>query len=296
MSLPRLFKPFQQVHGASVHRLLDLWFDTELGAELLAQEQCILDRLLPSLFGYYLVQTGIGRPQDLARSSTIHRKVYCSGVQPGEPGHTEGNPDTPDLQPEQPGATSSDASYYRRVCSSLEDLALATESVDVAVLHHSLDFDSAPHRALREIARAVIPGGHIVIVGFNPWSLWGLCRFFLMQNAGMPWSGNFISPYRLSDWIKLLDFQVEGYESTGFGLPTANRRSRRLFNWVSYLGQRIWRQRGGVYVLVAVKQVSTLTPIKPRFQSVKETLANIPIAGIPKPTARKQYRAGGGSE
>ena len=117
-----------------------------------------------------------------------------------------------------------------------------------------------------------------------------------MQSAGMPWSGNFLSPYRLSDWLKLLDFQVEGYESTAFGLPTANRRTRNLFNWLSYLGQRIWQQRGGVYVMVAVKQVSTLTPIKPRFKTVKETLVNIPITGIAKPSTRKPFSPGGGSE
>lgn len=271
MSLPRLFKPFQQVHGASVHPLLSSWFKTELGQELLQQERDILDRVLPSLFGYHLVQTGVGEPQWLAESSTIHHKLYVS--------------DQPQI-----------SDQYHCVCSHLDDLALATESIDVAILHHSLDFSSAPHRALREISRAVIPGGKIVIIGFNPWSLWGLGRFILMQTAGMPWSGNFLSPYRLSDWLKLLDFQVEGYESTAFGLPTANRRTRQLFNWLSYLGQRIWQQRGGVYVMVAVKQVSTLTPIKPRFRTVKDTFVNIPITGIAKPSTRKPYSPGGGSE
>jgi len=271
MSLPRLFKPFQQVHGASVHPLLSKWFESELGQELLEEEQDILDRVLPSMFGYHLVQTGIGKPQWLAGASTIHNKLYVSEKQ---------------QQHDQ----------YRCVCSRLDELALATESVDVAILHHSLDFDSSPHRALREISRAVIPGGRIVIVGFNPWSIWGLGRFFLMQTAGMPWSGNFISPYRLSDWLKLLDFHVEGYESTAFGLPTANRRTRKLFNWIAYLGQRIWQQRGGVYVLVAVKQVSTLTPIKPRFRTVKDTLVNIPIAGIAKPSTRHQCNPGSRSE
>jgi len=271
MSLPRLFKPFQQLHGASVHPLLSSWYKTELGQELLQNEKDILDRVLPSMFGYHLVQTGIGEPHWLAEASTIHHKVYLS---------------------EQPQTSD----RYRCVCSRLDELALATESVDVAILHHGLDFESAPHRALREIARAVIPGGRIVIIGFNPWSLWGLGRFILMQTAGMPWSANFLSPYRISDWLKLLDFHVEGYESTAFGLPTANRRARRLFNWLSYLGQRIWQQRGGVYVLVAVKQVATITPIKPRFSTVTDTLVNIPITGIAKPSTRKPHASGGSSE
>ncbi len=271
MSLPRLFKPFQQVHGASVHPLLSKWFRTELGQELLQQERDILDRVLPSMFGYHLVQTGIGEPQWLTESSTILNKLYVSE------------------QPQQ-------SEHYQCVCSRLDELSLATESLDVAILHHSLDFDSSPHRTLKEISRAVIPGGHIVIVGFNPWSLWGLARFLLVHTAGMPWSGNFLSPYRLSDWLKLLDFQVEGYESTAFGMPTANARTRHFFNWLTYLGQRIWQQRGGVYVMVAVKQVSTLTPIKPRFKRVTDSLVNIPITGIAKPSTRKPFNSGGGTE
>lgn len=257
MSLPRLFKPFQQIHGQFVHTLLDRWFDSELGKEILQQENALLERLLPSMFGYFLVQTGFGAPQWMAESSTIHNKLYLSEL----PQHSR---------------------HYHCVCSHLEELSLATESIDVALLHHSLDFASAPHRVLREMSRAIIPGGKIVIVGFNPWSLWGVARYVLMHSTKMPWNGNFISPYRLSDWLKLLDFHVEGYEGTAYGLPTANSRTRKLFNWIAYLGQRIWRQRGGVYVLVATKQVATLTPIKPRFSSVTDSL--IPIAGIAKPS------------
>lgn len=261
MALPRLFKPFQQIHGSDVHRLMSDWFRSELGEQVLADEQALLDQLLPSMFGYYLVQIGVGEPQWLAGSSTIHCKVFLAE----ESFHSE---------------------HYHCVASRPDDMAIATESIDVALLHHSLDFESAPHRALREIARTVMPGGKILIVGFNPWSLWGLWRFFRKQSAQMPWSGNFISPFRLSDWLKLLDFHVEGCESLIHGLPSANPRTRKLFGWLSYLGQHIWGQRGAVYVLVATKQVSTLTPIKPRFQRVRESLVNIPIAGIAKPSTR----------
>ena len=261
MSLPRLFKPFQQVHGASVHGLVSEWFKTQLGEEVLDKEKSLLNQLLPSMFGYYLVQTGFGAPQWLTSSSTIHKKVFVSEL--------------PQI-----------SEYYHSVCSRLDELALATESVDVAILHHSLDFESAPHRALREIARVIIPGGKIVIVGFNPWSIWGFCQLFMATSARLPWCGNFLSPYRISDWLKLLDFQVEGYESILHGLPTARPKVRKLFGWLAYLGQHIWRQKGGVYVMVATKQVSTLTPIKPAFQSVRD-MVHLPIGGIAKPSTCK---------
>src|SRR3989338_2411199 len=265
MTLPRLFKPFQQVHGDDIHRLMSDWFKSELGCQVLDAERDLLDHLLPSMFGYYLVQTGVGEPQWLASTSTIHCKLYLC---------------------EQP----CNSPHYHCVASRPDDMAIATESIDVALLHHSLDFESEPHRALREVARTVIPGGKILIVGFNPWSLWGIWRLLRKQTTHFPWSGNFISPLRMSDWLNLLDFHVEGCESLIHGLPTANPRTGKLFGWLSYLIQRLWTQRGAVYVLVATKQVATVTPIKPRFRTVRESLVKIPIAGIAKPSTRKGWR------
>ena len=271
MTLPPLFKPFQQVHANNLHRLVSDWFRSDLGVAVLQSERALLDRVLPSMFGYYLVQIGIGEPQWLAGSSTIHRKLYlCEEWHQSE--------------------------RYSCIQSQPGEMAIATESVDVAILHHSLDFDEAPHRALREVARTVIPGGKILVVGFNPWSLWGLWRLLRKQSGVMPWNGNFISPFRISDWLNVLDFQVEGCESLIHGLPTGDSKLNRFFAWLSYLGQHIWRQRGAVYVLVATKQVSTLTPIKPRFKTVRETLVNIPIAGIAKPSTRKRWYPDGKSE
>ena len=247
------------------------WFRSDLGQVVLQNERALLDRLLPSMFGYYLVQTGVGEPQWLAGSSTIHRKLYLCEER-------------------------CQSDRYCCVQSRPDDMAIATECVDVAILHHTLDFEESPHRALREVARTVIPGGKILVVGFNPWSLWGLWRLFRKQSATMPWSGNFISPFRISDWLNVLDFQVEGCESLIHGLPTGTTRLNRFFGWLSYLGQHIWRQRGAVYVLVATKQVATLTPIKPRFRTVRDSLVNIPIAGIAKPSARRRWYPNGKSE
>ena len=268
MTLPRLFKPFQQVHGTDVHRLLTEWFQSDLGTQVLQTEKAMVDRLLPSMFGYYLVQVGIGAPQQLADTSTIHSKLYICP----ERYHSE---------------------HYQCVVSRQDEMAIATESVDVAILHHSLDFESEPHRVLREVTRTVIPGGKIVIIGFNPWSLWGMWRLFVKQGHRVPWSGNFISPYRLSDWLKVVDFHVDGCENIVHGLPTAHGKTNRFFAWLSYLGQRFWSQLGSVYVLVATKQVSTLTPIKPAFRTMRDSLVNIPIAGIANPSTRKRWHLDG---
>ena len=78
MSLPRLFKPFQQMQSTDVHNVVTTWFETPLGQEVLAQEKQLLAHLMPSMFGFYMVQAGVGAPQPLADNCAIQNKVYVS--------------------------------------------------------------------------------------------------------------------------------------------------------------------------------------------------------------------------
>ena len=47
-------------------------------------------------------------------------------------------------------------------------LPLATDSVDALLLPHTLELHDNPHEVLREVARVLIPEGHVVVLGFNP--------------------------------------------------------------------------------------------------------------------------------
>ena len=100
------------------------------------------------------------------------------------------------------------------VSSWTEELPVASDSVDVVVLHHALDFTEQTHRLLREATRVLRPGGHMLIIGFNPASLWGLAKLLRSRNH-VPWCGKFISKGRLADWLQLLNLQLK---STVLGL------------------------------------------------------------------------------
>jgi len=78
-------------------------------------------------------------------------------------------------------------------------LPLATGSIDLLALPHVLEFNSHPHRILREAARVLMPEGQIVISGFNPLSLWGLKRSLGPRRPEYPWCGRFIGLLRLKD-------------------------------------------------------------------------------------------------
>src|SRR5690606_34805703 len=61
---------------------------------------------------------------------------------------------------------------------------LCEHAADVVVLQHALDFSHSPHGLLREAAHSVRPGGHLLIVGINPWSCWGLSSVFARDTLG----------------------------------------------------------------------------------------------------------------
>lgn len=255
MSLPRLFKSPQSLRGGYIHELVSEWFDSPMGQVVLAKEAALCDQILPDMFGYHLIQMGFGKPRQLSGSSPIHHRVYVS---------------------EKPAL-----SDMPMVVSGLDDLALATDSIDVALLHHSLDFALHPQRVLREVSRVVIPGGKIVIVGFNPWSLWGLWHLMKSQTARVPWCGRFLSPYRLSDWLNVLDLHVDGYEATQFGIPVLQPKLQNIDSWLNNLGSRWWSHWGAVYVMVATKHVSRLIPLRPVLRQVKPNLIAIPLKTQP---------------
>ncbi len=120
-----------------------------LGRELLAQERCALEQLLPGLFGYYLLHIGYTDQMDETLAGSRVRSLVALT------------------------ATTAASSGTLRVTGEAENLPFASDSIDLVVLSHALDFSSDPHRLLREVERVLIPEGKLIVLGFNSLSLWG---------------------------------------------------------------------------------------------------------------------------
>lgn len=240
-----------------IHRALAAWFDSPAGAWLRDAEREILERFGEDLFGYYLVElepvAGMGIPFG---GSPVRHKLRLSPV-PGEPG--------PDLY------------------ALGEQLPLRGDSVDAVVLRHTLDFSVDPQQLLREVERVLIPEGRVLIVGFNPLSLWGLSRLFLRWRGKVPWCGHFLSYRRVADWLGLLGFDIEYTDVAAFVPPLPAQWERRL-GLVERLGRRVLPMFGGVYVIRAVKRVSTITPVKLRWHGLRV----LSPAGVIEPSARRE--------
>jgi SAM-dependent methyltransferase len=217
------------------------WFQTALGKRLLNEEAEILQQILPHLFGYHLLQIGtLGHGRLLESSRIMHRCILSRSH-----ANTIRQP-------------------YSSVYALADNLPFAQDSLDVVVLPHVLEFEPNPHEILREVERVLIAEGHVVILGFNPVSLWGIWRWFARRDSA-PWNGRFLPLLRLKDWLALLGFDLKKVNSFFYALPFQNDRLKNYTQFLETIGTRWLDRFGAVYVVVAKKRVATITPIKPKW-------------------------------
>ena len=86
-------------------------------------------------------------------------------------------------------------------------LALQSDSVDVMLLPHTLEFEPDPHEVLREVVRVLRGEGELLVLGFEPLGSWSLRNAFT-RGGCPPGLRRTISESRLADWLKLLGFEV----------------------------------------------------------------------------------------
>lgn len=227
------------------------WFTTALGQRLAQKEKEILDKYLPDLFGYYLVQCGCPeimsemRAGNWLQSSRVSSRFCLDYV----------------------------INQGVSCQASLAYLPLKSDSIDIVILPHVLEYSSEPHQVLREVERVLIAEGHVIILGFNPWSFWNLFRYFYFWNKPSPWNGQFLASSRVSDWLALLGFDVVQREGYFYQLPIQSKKIIKNLGFFEKLGQRLWPSLGAGYVMVARKRVETLTPIRPRWRSKQQVVA-----------------------
>ena len=229
------------------------WFHSPLGQCVLATEEKVLEQLLPGFFGYHLFQMS---PQERAlfESSVIQHKVKI----------------TADGSFQSPANSAEDkvVSFEDAMATRVDQLPFAEDSLDVVLLHHMMEFSQNPQTLLREAARVSLPMGHLVIVGFNPLSLWGMYKPIGKFRKKLPWVGRFVPPSQLMDWLTLLNFKIDRVQYSMFGLPTV-RSSQSLPDFSHGLSRNANWPFGGIYVIVARKQTGSMIKMKPVWQNTR---------------------------
>jgi SAM-dependent methyltransferase len=236
------------------------WLKTPPGRYLLGWEQHHLDIAVADLFGFHALQLGLPELDALRANRMPHRWTAVEV------------PVASDRLAPDPGPQEiADATVLVRPRSGIalqceyDALPFDANSLDLVVLPHALELARDPHLALREVERVLVPEGRVVIVGFNPASLWGLRqRLGRMRRSVsspaqrplfMPNAGDFIGYRRLRDWLRLLSFEVEAGRFGCYRPPVSAETWLARFEWIESVGERWWPVFGAVYFVVAVKRV-----------------------------------------
>ncbi len=289
-----------------VRGTLSNWFATPLGAYVLARELGFCDEVVADIFGFNALQLGNAQIDFLrasrmplrftvgpeaAASSEVRldptdaeqavdadaaRGLRGNGQAPvdtdgnGEiPAHLHGNGQAPAHERgngQIPAHVRGNGHLPAHVRGRGTELPIATQSMDLVLLPHVLEFAADPHQILREVDRVMMPEGRLIVIGFNPWSLWGLRQALGRRGEDHPWCGDFISMVRLKDWLALLGFDVSAGRLVCYVPPMANERWLKRFSFMEAAGDRWWGIAGGVYMMQAIKRVQGMRLITPRWK------------------------------
>ncbi len=213
---------------------LDAWLKSVQGRYILDWEQATLDEFVADVFGFNALQLGLP-PMDFLRSNRIPLRQKACQIAGAD------------------------------VLCNLDTLPFASNSIDLIVLPHVLEFSKDPHQILREVERILIPEGQLIVLGFNPLSMWGMKHRF-SRSGQFPWNGRYLSLARLKDWLQLLGFELDGGTHGCYAPPLQQKKWLQRWHLIESAGERSWNFAGAVYALRAIKRVHGMRLIAPRWK------------------------------
>jgi SAM-dependent methyltransferase len=218
------------------------WLDTPAGSYVRAWQQQRLDMLTADIFGFNAMQIGLPQINALQANRMPNRWLTDTQLPP-----------------------SGQSSIV--VVHEFAELPFASQSIDLIVLPHVLEFAEEPHQVLREVERVLIPEGQVIICGFNPASLWGLRQATgrLTGAHFLPQNGEFISLPRLKDWLKLLNMEVNRGHFGCYVPPCVTEKWLGRFAFMERAGDRWWPYLGAVYIVQAIKRIRGMRLIGPAW-------------------------------
>ncbi len=240
------------------------WLETGTGTDLLREESRQVAAAFENIFGDQFLQIGTwGDPGLFRRYARTRRYAVVAPVS-------------------GPGVD---------FLSAPEDLAVATDSIDAVFLPHVLETTADPHAVLREVDRILRPDGHVVITGLNPWGWWGV-RHYLSRRRFPTGSQRMVSEFRLRDWLHLLDYHVQPARFHHLAAPVyrpfttvpaqSPQGDRDAGQWpLTPAHFRRWHPLASCYLLLARKEVFTVTPIRPVFRRRTQL-----VGGLVNPSTR----------
>lgn len=226
------------------------WLAQFLGKCLISVEKNYLSKLLAKRYGKHAILIGVDHQYSLLHATVMPHQVLIS----------------PHVYKHH------DINYIE---SELNTIPVASGSVDLVLLPHTLEYIENPQQLLREACRIVKPEGHIVILGFNPYGLWGLNKWFGKRKT-IPWKLNFIAPNKIKQWLLLEEFKLIQQTSFLYRPPINDPKIFEKIQFLEKMGRFIYGPFGSVYLLMAQAKVIPLTPIKLNWKQ-RASAATLPL-------------------
>jgi hypothetical protein len=127
---------------------------------------------------------------------------------------------------------------------------------------------------LREIDRVLVPEGHCILIGFNPFvasrlvpQISELIRGGLKRNKNTSDDYKLRSAHRVRDWFSLLGFEVVDVHYIGFRPNIKNPKLFDKFSWLDKAGEYMGPALGKLYMFHVKKQVISMRPHKKVWQA-----------------------------
>ena len=237
-----------------VSQSLTQWLATPRGRALLTAEAALLAESLEDCFGWEMLQVGAWGDGRALLSGARTRSQALVGAAPG------------------PGVD---------MVSRLGSLPVLSDAIDCVLLPHTLEFETDPYGLLREVDRVLAGDGKLLVLGFAPWSPWGM-RAAAQRSGYPPGLRRLLSERRLRDWLRLLGYDLGEtrhylYELPWGTPPAGGCRMRR--GWV-------YPWPAGAYLLKARKRSHALTPLRPRLRERRPAV----LGGIVEPSSANRSK------
>lgn len=226
---------------------LDWYNNSNLGRYLLEAENQLLDKTLPLLFGYYLLQLGPFKTQYNLKTNRTLTTLYQ---------HKQVTPN-------------SKADLY----SLYTQMPYANASIDTVFLPHIVEDETDIVQLLQESVRVLVPDGYLIITGFNPRSLLGIGNLIKRRRHKLPLPKGW-TIHQLCKQLYALDADIITVNSCLFGPVLKNRRWRTRLSFLEILGRLCFPKMGSIYVIVAQKKLIPLAPIKLNWKRQLSSFGN----------------------
>ncbi|WLI78645.1 class I SAM-dependent methyltransferase [Kosakonia sp. H02] len=152
-------------------------------------------------------------------------------------------------------------------------LPFAEKSVDACLLAHTLPWCPDPHRLLQEVDRVLIDDGWLVMSGFNPISLLGICKAVPFARRSPAVKSRMFTLMRQFDWLSLLNFEVLHYSRFRV-LPWTKQGGKLLSTHLPALGCMqliVARKRTIPLTLNPMKQSRSKTPVRQTVGATRQS-------------------------